>query len=121
MYREVLAISIRCSSETYCAFLHRAGGQVAFVHFCICRGDSNLDFRGIWLTKDAYYIATTFASGGTMLVCLCCIQFSIFPNDIVSFRLQDKVIKMRSFSEQKAAEYLSNILDAISYMHKFRI
>ena len=52
------------------------------------------------LNAQCLYIATPFCTGGTML---------------------DKIIRMKSFSERKASEYVRIILSAVGYMHDLDI
>eukprot|EP00485_Elphidium_margaritaceum_P001745 CAMPEP_0202694468 /NCGR_PEP_ID=MMETSP1385-20130828/8324_1 /ASSEMBLY_ACC=CAM_ASM_000861 /TAXON_ID=933848 /ORGANISM="Elphidium margaritaceum" /LENGTH=732 /DNA_ID=CAMNT_0049350321 /DNA_START=25 /DNA_END=2223 /DNA_ORIENTATION=- len=65
-----------------------------------CLHQNILSYSNCYVDNKCLYIATEFCDGGTML---------------------DKVIKMKSFSEQKAAELIRFILSAISYMHELNI
>ena len=58
---------------------------------------------------------------GLSLISIDCCRVYHIINSLNLTLPQDKVIKSKSFSERTASEYLSQILDAISYMHKFRI
>eukprot|EP01084_Bolivina_argentea_P172567 298948_1 len=59
-----------------------------------------LRYYNCYMDNQCYYIATEFCDGGTML---------------------DKIIKMKSFSEQKASQYIATILSAVNYMHNLNI
>jgi len=50
--------------------------------------------------RESVFIATEYCSGGTML---------------------SKILKMKRFSEQKAAGYIHSILSAIRYLHKINV
>ena len=59
-----------------------------------------LNFHGVYIDQICYYLATGYCSGGTML---------------------QKIIKMKSFSERKAAGYIQSILSAVQYMVCFLV
>eukprot|EP00485_Elphidium_margaritaceum_P001610 CAMPEP_0202689094 /NCGR_PEP_ID=MMETSP1385-20130828/4437_1 /ASSEMBLY_ACC=CAM_ASM_000861 /TAXON_ID=933848 /ORGANISM="Elphidium margaritaceum" /LENGTH=633 /DNA_ID=CAMNT_0049344181 /DNA_START=36 /DNA_END=1937 /DNA_ORIENTATION=+ len=60
-----------------------------------------LNYFDCFMDNSAYYIATDYCSGGTLL---------------------DKIIRMAPFfSEKKASEYIRIILGAVSYMHSLNI
>eukprot|EP01084_Bolivina_argentea_P172560 298929_1 len=59
-----------------------------------------LCYYDCYIDDKYYYIATEYCSGGTML---------------------EKIIKMKSFSERKASQYIRTILLAVNYMHSLNI
>ncbi len=59
-----------------------------------------LRYYNCYMDNECYYIATEFCDGGTML---------------------DKIIKMKSFSERQASQYIKTILSAVNYMHSLNI
>eukprot|EP01084_Bolivina_argentea_P153894 268313_1 len=59
-----------------------------------------LDYYNSYQTKDCYYLASAYCSGGTFL---------------------DRILKMKVFSEKIAVKYIYTILSTIDYMHSKNI
>merc|ERR1712228_533181 len=68
---------------------------------CALSGHNNIiSSHCAYITKNCYYISTSYCSGGTML---------------------DRIINQGHFSEAQCAEFIKNVLNGIQYMHSLNI
>ena len=83
--------------RTVCLISIVAGVVVSNLH-----DDTHLNYQSLHRGNDVGYVLSIFFVSVTR-----CILSA------------DKVMKMKSFTEQKASEYIGTLLSAISYIHKF--